>query len=97
MSDILIHLLLLVNSKMLKNVLHLINEYAILIRDTTSWINAIDLMRNLKPNIMVPQHTRPIAGEMVIMDILTSYRDAIQFVRDQTIRYMNKGLKNSKK
>ena len=43
---------------------------------------------------MVPQHTRPIAGEMVIMDILTSYRDAIQFVRDQTIRYMNKGLKN---
>ena len=62
-------------------------------RDTTSWINAIDLMRKLKPNIMVPQHTRPIAGEMVIMDILTSYRDAIQFVRDQTIRYMNKGLK----
>ena len=43
---------------------------------------------------MVPQHTRPIAGEMVIMDILTSYRDAIQFVRDQTIRYMNKGLRN---
>ena len=79
---------------MLKNILHLINEYAILIRDTTSWINAIDLMRKLKPNIMVPQHTRPIAGEMVIMDILTSYRDAIQFVRDQTIRYMNKGLTN---
>ena len=26
------------------------------------------------------------------MDTLTAYRDAIQFVRDQTIRYMNKGL-----
>ena len=77
--------------------LHVINGYIILIRDTTSWINAIDLMRKLKPNIMVPQHTRPIAGEMVIMDILTSYRDAIQFVRDQTIRYMNKGLKNISK
>ena len=77
-----------------KNMLHVKNGYIILIRDTTSWINAIDLMRKLKPNIMVPQHTRPIAGEMVIMDILTSYRDAIQFVRDQTIRYMNKGLKN---
>ena len=41
---------------------------------------------------MVPQHTRPIAGEDIIMDTLTAYRDAIQFVRDQTIRYMNKGL-----
>ena len=61
-------------------------------RDTTYWIKAIDLMRSLKPNILVPQHTRPIAGEDAIMDILTAYRDGIQFVRDQTIRYMNKGL-----
>ena len=61
-------------------------------RDTTSWIKAIDLMRGLKPNIMVPQHTRPVAGEEVIKEILTAYRDGIQFVRDQTIRYMNKGL-----
>ena len=61
-------------------------------RDTTSWIKAIDLMRSLQPLVMVPQHTRPIAGEKIIMDTLTAYRDAIQFVRDQTIRYMNKGL-----
>merc|ERR1719290_757218 len=26
------------------------------------------------------------------MDTLTAYRDAIQFVHDQTVRYMNKGL-----
>ena len=49
-------------------------------------------MRSLQPLVMVPQHTRPIAGEDIIMDTLTAYRDAIQFVRDQTIRYMNKGL-----
>ena len=49
-------------------------------------------MRSLQPLVMVPQHTRPIAGEKIIMDTLTAYRDAIQFVRDQTIRYMNKGL-----
>ena len=61
-------------------------------RDTTSWIKAIDLMRSLQPLVMVPQHTRPIAGEDIIMGTLTAYRDAIQFVRDQTIRYMNKGL-----
>ena len=49
-------------------------------------------MRDLRPLVMVPQHTRPIAGEKIIMDTLTAYRDAIQFVRDQTIRYMNKGM-----
>ena len=41
---------------------------------------------------MVPQHTRPVEDESQIMDILTSYRDAIQIVHDQTVRYMNKGL-----
>ena len=41
---------------------------------------------------MVPQHTRPVEGEDEIMHILTSYRDAIQIVHDQTVRYMNKGL-----
>ena len=49
-------------------------------------------MRTLKPKLMVPQHTRPVEGEDEIMDILTSYRDAIQIVHDQTVRYMNKGL-----
>ena len=49
-------------------------------------------MRSLKPEILVPQHTRPVEGKDEIMDILTSYRDAIQIVHDQTVRYMNKGL-----
>jgi len=41
---------------------------------------------------MVPSHTRPIVGEQKIYDTVTYYRDAIQFVHDQTIRLMNKGL-----
>ena len=41
---------------------------------------------------MVPQHTKPIEGEEYIMSVLTAYRDAIQLVHDQTVRYMNKGL-----
>ncbi len=52
----------------------------------------MDLMRLLKPKILVPQHTRPIEGQAEIMEILTAYRDAIQLVHDQTVRYMNKGL-----
>jgi alkyl sulfatase BDS1-like metallo-beta-lactamase superfamily hydrolase len=38
----------------------------------------------------IPSHTRPIKGEEEIYDTLTVYRDAIQFVHDQTVRFINK-------
>ena len=60
-------------------------------RDTLHWVRAVDLMRKLGPTIIVPQHTIPICGEEAAMDVLTCYRDAIQFTHDQTVRYMNKG------
>ncbi len=49
-------------------------------------------MRALRPAHLAPSHTRPVSGEERIQEILTAYRDAIQFVHDQTIRGMNKGL-----
>jgi alkyl sulfatase BDS1-like metallo-beta-lactamase superfamily hydrolase len=49
-------------------------------------------MRSLGAEFMVPHHTRPITGSRKIYETLTNYRDAIQFVHDQTIRWMNKGL-----
>jgi len=70
------------------------NLYAIrgcMHRDTLQWVKALDLMIRLKPEIMVPQHTSVIYGRENVKSILTAYRDAIQFVHDQTVRYMNKG------
>ena len=61
-------------------------------RDVKSWVASIDKMRALKPEFLVPQHTRPLIGAEDIFQILTNYRDSIQFVHDQTIRWMNKGL-----
>jgi alkyl sulfatase BDS1-like metallo-beta-lactamase superfamily hydrolase len=61
-------------------------------RDVNKWINSIDKMRALKPEYLVPGHTRPLAGAERIFKTLTNYRDAIQFVHDQTIRYMNAGF-----
>ncbi|MEE4263152.1 MAG: alkyl sulfatase dimerization domain-containing protein, partial [Desulfobacteraceae bacterium] len=61
-------------------------------RDVKRWVASLDKMRALKPEFLVPQHTRPVAGAEEIYQILTNYRDAIQFVHDQTIRWMNKGL-----
>jgi len=71
------------------------NLYAIrgcMHRDTLQWVAALDIMIKLKPEILVPQHTRPLHGGETILDTLVSYRDAIQYVHDQTVRFMNKGL-----
>lgn len=61
-------------------------------RDPVQWINTIDKMRSLRPKYIFPSHGRPIEGEDNIYEMLTAYRDAIQFTHDQTVRYMNKGL-----
>ena len=60
-------------------------------RDVVGWVNSIDKMRSLDPQQLFPSHTMPILGEEV-MNALTIYRDGMQFVHDQTVRLMNKGL-----
>ena len=63
-----------------------------LYRDPMDWVRSIDRMRELAPEHLAPSHTRPVSGAEQIEDILTAYRDAIQFVHDQTVRGMNEGL-----
>ena len=53
-------------------------------------------MRYLKPEYLIPSHSRPLEGQELIFTHLTDYRDAIQFVHDQTIRLMNKGFEPDK-
>ena len=57
-----------------------------------NWYKSIDKARYLYPEYLVPSHTRPLKGKDSIFAILTDYRDAIQFVHDQSIRAMNMGL-----
>ena len=61
-------------------------------RDLAGWVNSIDMMRYLEPEYLVPSHTRPLEGKEKIYNILTTYRDGIQFVHDQTVRLMNLGF-----
>jgi len=61
-------------------------------RDVLAWANSIDKMRQLKPEFLVPSHTRPLQGGAFIDETLTDYRDGIQFVHDQTVYWMNRGL-----
>ena len=61
-------------------------------RDLMQWAESIDLMLRFKPEYLVPSHTNPVIGWQSIQDILVPYRDAIQYVHDQTIRHINDGL-----
>ena len=61
-------------------------------RDVVSWVSSIDRMRDIAPDFLVPSHTQPLSGADEIQETLTAYRDAIQYVHDQTIRGMNQGL-----
>ena len=60
-------------------------------RDPIPWYKSLDVMRALPAKYLVPTHGRPIVGYDGIQNMLTAYRDAIQYVHDQTVRYMNKG------
>ena len=61
-------------------------------RDPIQWFKSVDVLREFPAEYMVPTHGRPIVGYDNVQGMLTTYRDAIQFVHDQTIRNMNEGL-----
>ncbi|XP_076802974.1 linear primary-alkylsulfatase-like [Clavelina lepadiformis] len=61
-------------------------------RSCDKWFRSLDKVRRLRAEHMVPSHTRPVSGAENIYSIITHYRDAIQFVHDQTLRLINEGL-----
>lgn len=61
-------------------------------RDVRKWVASLDMMRALSPEFLVPSHTRPLSGADHIATVVRDYRDGIQFVHDQTVRWMNRGL-----
>jgi alkyl sulfatase BDS1-like metallo-beta-lactamase superfamily hydrolase len=60
-------------------------------RDAIKWVAAIDRMRAYDAEHLVPSHGQPVSGRERIQDVLTIYRDAIQYTHDQALRLINKG------
>ncbi|MGB1159864.1 MAG: alkyl sulfatase dimerization domain-containing protein [Alphaproteobacteria bacterium] len=61
-------------------------------RDPRLWVASLDAMRGFAPDVMIPQHSQPVVGAEEIEKRLRNYRDAIQYVHDETIRLINEGL-----
>jgi alkyl sulfatase BDS1-like metallo-beta-lactamase superfamily hydrolase len=55
------------------------------------YIASLNKVLELKPEIVLPSHGLPVQGNAEITRRLTRYRDAIQYVHDQTVQGMNDG------
>ena len=55
------------------------------------YVNSLNKILALKPEIVLPSHGTPITGNAEIVKQLTRYRDAIQYVHDETVKGMNAG------
>jgi alkyl sulfatase BDS1-like metallo-beta-lactamase superfamily hydrolase len=55
------------------------------------YVNSLNKILALKPEIVLPSHGKPITGAEEITGRLTRYRDAIQYVHDETVKGMNEG------
>jgi alkyl sulfatase BDS1-like metallo-beta-lactamase superfamily hydrolase len=55
------------------------------------YVDSINKVLALKPEILLPSHGDPIVGAEKIKAALTKYRDAIKYVHDETVKGMNEG------
>jgi alkyl sulfatase BDS1-like metallo-beta-lactamase superfamily hydrolase len=56
-----------------------------------NYMKALDTVREIKPEWLLGSHIMPIQGRDDIQRYVTVSRDAIQYLWDQGIRYINKG------
>jgi alkyl sulfatase BDS1-like metallo-beta-lactamase superfamily hydrolase len=63
-------------------------------RNPLDYVNSLKKMRRLNPEYLVALHgpTPVTAGEENVRKYLTNFSDAIQFMHDQTVQYLNSGL-----
>ncbi len=62
-------------------------------RDALDYVNSLKLCRSLNPEYLVALHgPNPVTtGAGNIRQYLTNFSDAIQFLNDQTVQYLNRG------
>lgn len=60
-------------------------------RDPRLLVEGIDHLRSLDANYLIATHGPPMEGAQEIHRRVTAYRDSIQFLWDQTVRWTNKG------
>ena len=74
--------------------LHVPNLYTVRgdkLRSALRYVESVDRLRALEPEVLITGHGDPIRGAKRIHADLTKLRDAVQWVHDQTVAGMNAG------
>lgn len=61
-------------------------------RDVATWIQSLDKMLGYPADALLPGHTRPILGLDAVVDVLTNFRDSLDFVLTETLACMDQGM-----
>lgn len=61
-------------------------------RSVRLWAESLGKMAGKNANALVGGHTNPILGPDEVKQVLTDYRDAVQFIHDKTVEGINKGM-----
>jgi alkyl sulfatase BDS1-like metallo-beta-lactamase superfamily hydrolase len=64
-------------------------------RDPQVMLRGLDHLLGLHSEHLAGVHGPPISGVVAIKDRATKYRDSIQFLWDQTVRYTNRGMSSA--
>ena len=61
-------------------------------RNVSAWVESLNTILRLSPEYLLPGHTGPLLGAQVVRKAVTAYRDGVQYVLDETLKGMNRGL-----
>jgi alkyl sulfatase BDS1-like metallo-beta-lactamase superfamily hydrolase len=61
-------------------------------RDVSAWIDSLDLILSYPAEYVLPGHTKPLIGRSNVQEVLSNFRDAIDYILTATLRGMNEGL-----
>ncbi|MDS0524274.1 alkyl/aryl-sulfatase [Clostridium sp. SHJSY1] len=61
-------------------------------RDVNDWVETLDLILSYPTEYVLPGHTKPLIGRNTVQEVLTNFRNAIDYVLEETLKGMNKGL-----
>ena len=61
-------------------------------RDVSCWVNSLDILLNLNSEFLLPGHGEALLGAKEVESIIKPYREGINYVLEETLKGMNKGL-----
>lgn len=61
-------------------------------RDVELWVKSIGKINECQADYLIPGHGEPLLGAETVTDMVTSYYDAINWVLNETLKGMDRGL-----